>query len=116
MPGRYETHTPAPAQTLNGAGAAGKTTPAEVEGVLSPGHWIALVAVLVSACALVLGPAVVAGISMIDPSSLDQTASWFRPLSPITSQLDHARLLLAAGSVITVWSGRQGNELDGSGA
>ena len=113
MPGRHETPTPASPQALNGA--ACKATPAAVEAVDSPGHSIALLAVLLSSCALVLAPAVIAGISMIDPSALDQAVPWFQPLSPITSHIDHARLMLAAGSVVTVWSRRQGNHFDGSG-
>jgi hypothetical protein len=62
-----------------------------------------------------LTPAVVAGISMIDPSALDQTRSWFQPLSTITSHLDHAKLVVAAGSVVMFWSGRQGKKFQASG-
>jgi hypothetical protein len=113
MPGRYETPTHASPQTLNGA--ACKATLAVAEPVCPRRHPIALLAILVSASVLMLTPAVVAAVSMIDPSALDQTVSWFQPLSPITSHLDHARLMLAAGSVVTVWGGRQGNNFDGAG-
>lgn len=113
MPGRYETTTPGSPQGLNAAACKG--TLAAVESGCSTRHSIALLAVLVGACGLVLTPAVVAGISMIDPSALDQTLSWFQPLSPIPSQLDHAKLVVAAGSVAMFWSGRHGNKLHASG-
>ena len=78
------------------------------------GHSVALLAILVAACVLMLTPAVVAAISMINPGVLDQTLSWFQPLSPVASHLDHAKLLLSAGSVVIVWSGR--HDVDWSGA
>jgi len=109
MPGRNEKTSPASAQRLNTA--ACKATPAAVEPVCSRGHSIALLAVLVSACVLVLTPAVVAAVSMIDSSALNQTLSWFQPLSPIASHLDHAKLAVAASSMAMVWRGRQGNQV-----
>jgi hypothetical protein len=39
---------------------------------------------------------------------------WFQPLSRVTSLLDHAKLVVAAGSVVMFWSGRQGNRLQAS--
>jgi hypothetical protein len=101
MPGRDETTTPGSPQGLNGAACKG--TPAAVESVCSTGRSIALVALLVFVCFLVVTPAVVAGISMIAPSAMDQTLSPFQWFSPITPHLDLARLVLAAGSVVMVW-------------
>jgi hypothetical protein len=112
MPGRDETTTPGSSQSLNEAACNG--THAAVESGCSTRHSIALLAVLIAACVLVLSPAVVAVISMIDQSALDHTLAWFQLLSPITSQLDHAKLVVAAGSVVMFWSGRQGNKLHAS--
>ena len=109
MPGRYEKTSPASPQGLSGV--ACDATPVAVEPACSRGRSIALLAVLVSACVLVVTPTVVAAVSMIDPSALDQTLSWFQPLSPIASHLDHVKLVLAAGSVVVVWSGRESNEV-----
>jgi hypothetical protein len=109
MPGRYEKTGSTYPERLNGA--ACKATSAALEPVCSRGHAIALLVVLVSACVLLLTPAVVAAISMIDPSALDQTLSWFQPLSPIASHLDHLKLVLATGSVAMVWSGWQGSHV-----
>lgn|SRR5487761_36187 len=113
MSGRDETTTLGSPERLNGASCKG--TPVAVESGCSTRHSTALLAVLVVAGVLVLTPAVVAGISMIDPSALDQTLSRFQPLSSITSQLDHAKFVVAAGSVVTFWSGRQGKKFQASG-
>jgi hypothetical protein len=113
MPGHYETTTAGSARRLNGAACKG--TPAAAKSTCSARHSIALLAVLGSACVLALTPAVVAGISMVDPSALDQTLSWFQPLSPITSHLDHVKLVVAVGSVVLFWNGRQGKKSQASG-
>ena len=105
MPGRHEQTDPGFPQSLNVAACT--AAPDAVETVPSRGRSIALLAVLISACTLVLTPAVVAAISMIDPRALDQTLSWFQPLSPIPSLLDDVKLVLAAGAVAAVSSGRR---------
>jgi hypothetical protein len=101
MPGCYETANSGSPQSLNGAAQEG--TPAAVESVCSQGRSIALVAVLVFACLLVAGPAVVAGISMVNPGALDQTLAPLLWVSPITSHFDLAKLVVGAGSVVMVW-------------
>jgi hypothetical protein len=100
MPGRYETTTAGPSQGLNEG--AQNSTPDPVESVCSTGQTIALVALLVFACLLVLTPAVVAGVSMVSPSALEQAYTPFMWVSPITSHLDLAKLVVGAGSVVMV--------------
>jgi hypothetical protein len=114
MPGRDEATTLGFPESLSRASRKG--TPAAIDPGCSTRHPIALLAVLVAACVLVLTPAVVASISMVDPSALDQALSRFQPLSPITSQLDHAKLVVAAGSVVIFWTGRKGKKFQASGA
>ena len=61
-----------------------------------------MVAVLALACCLVAAPAIVAGISMVDPNSLDQATTWFRRFSVVMSYVDYAKIFVALGSVIIV--------------
>jgi hypothetical protein len=101
MPGRYETTTSGSPQSLNGA--AQEETSAAIESIGSKGRSIALVALLVFACLLVASPAVVAGISMVNPGALDQTPTPLQWVSPIASHLDLAKVLVGAVSVAMVW-------------
>lgn len=64
------------------------------------GHPVALLAVLLFACLLLVTPAVVAAIAMIDAHALDSAYSWLQQFTPITTFLGAAKFLLAAGSVI----------------
>ena len=104
MPGRYET-TAGPSQGLKGGAQGG--SPVAVESICSAGQTVALVGLLILACLLVVTPAVVAGVSMISPGALEHTVSPFMWLSPITSHLDLARLVVGAGSVAMVMSSRE---------
>jgi hypothetical protein len=88
---------------------------AAIESMVSPGHLIALVALLVATCLLMLTPAVVAGISIVDPSALVQPLSFFDRISPITSGVDYAKLVLPAGSVVMVWRVHEAMKRQGSG-
>ena len=110
MPGYHETTTAGSPQQLNGVACKG--TPAADESMRSRAHSIALLSVLASACLLVLTPAIVAGISMVNPGALDQTSSWFQPLSSVTSHLDHAKLVLAAGAMVAAWSGPHADHVE----
>ena len=100
MPGRDETKSPGSPQGLDGT--ACRETPVAVEPIASTGQSIALVALLVCACVLLLSPATIAAISMVDATAFDQTSTWLQWLSPITSQLDHAKVIFAAASAFMV--------------
>jgi hypothetical protein len=100
MPGRDETKSPGSPQGLDGT--ACKETPDAVEPLASTGQSIALVALLVCACILVVSPAAIAAMSMVDATAFDQTSTWLQRLSPITSQLDHAKVILVGASAFIV--------------
>jgi hypothetical protein len=60
-------------------------------------------AILAVACSLVAAPAIVAGISMVDPDSLDQAFAWFERFSSLISYLDYAKIFVTLGSVTLVF-------------
>jgi hypothetical protein len=83
--------------------------PGTVECSFSTGRSVALIAILAVACFLVTVPAIVAGISMVDPDSLDQAFAWFGRFSSLVSYLDYAKIFVTLGSVTLVFRVARGS-------
>ena len=79
-----------------------------VECSFSTGRSIALIAVLAVACSLLAAPALVAGILMLDPGSLDHVLAWFRRFSSLVSYVGYAKIFVAIVSAALVWGAARG--------
>jgi hypothetical protein len=69
----------------------------------SSGTAIAVTAVLICAVLLMVCPAVIAAISMVDPGALGGASRWIQRESPTISYLDYAKVTLTLIAPIVIW-------------